>query len=382
MAHLENAFRLPESRVEKAIVVIDINNSTAMKESNSEAFWLSTFGWFFDLLGKTMLAHNGKGQIVKYLGDGLMAVFDSSYVADAVNWAIQVQEAIIDANVNRTISCTCSIGISYGRVVEFDSEEGRKDYIGSGVDRAFRLCSAANAKAIFVDTHTCDAAQLNNVSSRVGAVCDPPRTVDGYKGEQQKVSLKGFAHVVDYYEIRWASDVFGVSKSFVTDASQPELRAPEVKADERTSIVQPVRSASEWVRGSVTKYTGQFGFIRSRSDQDFYFSSEYLFMPVQNINLGDVAYFIPAEPLKNAPNSRAYHVVILGMKLKGHLIRPVSDQGFGFVLCKTHLGEVRQIFVFFGSNKYPAGTVVEFQTSENKRGLSGANPEMLEPAAE
>ena len=46
------------------------------------------------------------------------------------------------------------VGMATGEVREFDMSEDSvvKDYLGSIVDRAFRLCNAANAKCILVDT--------------------------------------------------------------------------------------------------------------------------------------------------------------------------------------------------------------------------------------
>src|SRR5438552_3820745 len=68
MSRLADTFRSPESRVTKTIVVVDLTNSTSMKEQQPEAAWLTTYGWFFDMLGTTM--PKGKGHIIKYLGDG------------------------------------------------------------------------------------------------------------------------------------------------------------------------------------------------------------------------------------------------------------------------------------------------------------------------
>ena len=62
MARLADTFASPNSRVTKTIVAVDLIGSTNMKEAHPEAQWLTTYGWFFDMLGKTIADY--KGQIV------------------------------------------------------------------------------------------------------------------------------------------------------------------------------------------------------------------------------------------------------------------------------------------------------------------------------
>src|SRR5690348_4027074 len=173
---LSDVFKEP--RATKAIVAIDLANSTAMKEQQSEVGWLSTYAVFFGLLARTIAASSGK--IVKYLGDGALAVFDEDDPADAINWAIKIQEEVADTIEAKIAFFDCSIAITYGKVVEFETPEGNKDYIGSIVDKAFRLCSAANAKAIFVDRDTIIAAPMHRIASRAGMTSMPRRTATQY----------------------------------------------------------------------------------------------------------------------------------------------------------------------------------------------------------
>ena len=157
MPTLTEASRM-QIRVVKVIVAVDLTNSTAMKERVPETAWLATYDWFFTLLGE--LATKLKGKIVKYMGDGVMAVFDQDAAAEAINWAIRVQEDILEAQEAMRVDCNCAIGISCGEVVEFATPEGAMDYIGTIADKAFRLCSAAMARAIFVDTDTAANAAI------------------------------------------------------------------------------------------------------------------------------------------------------------------------------------------------------------------------------
>ena len=371
MALLGEAFKLPQTRVTKTIVAIDLTNSTRMKAQRPEADWLNRYWWFFDLLGRTI--DTEKGRVVKYLGDGAMAVFGEDYAADAINWAIQIQEGILDAQKGM-VDCECSIGIGSGKMVEFQTPEGWTDYIGTVVDRAFRLCSAANSKAIFVDTVTVSAAAMTKVKSRFGSSTDPPRESSDYLGPEQTVAAKGFAQPIRYHEILWSNVGYGVSKDFVSDLSTTQPSPPAAPTTPETRR-EPRQLESDWVRGTVAAFNGTYGFIRaSTSGEDFYFNSDYLFRPAE-VKVSDVAYFVAADALPNSKSRRAMNVVILGSLLSGRLQRSVSPKGFGFVLCPNQAGEVRQIFVYFGKpDPWKVGMDVEFKATENQKGLSGEDP--------
>ena len=71
---LQETFSSPESRIIRAVMFIDLTDSTGMKESQPEANWLNTLGWFYDLI-VTKITEYG-GSIVKFIGDGAMVVFD------------------------------------------------------------------------------------------------------------------------------------------------------------------------------------------------------------------------------------------------------------------------------------------------------------------
>ncbi|MBI3679545.1 MAG: hypothetical protein HY235_04035 [Acidobacteria bacterium] len=377
MALLGDVFKLPQSRVTKTIVAIDLTNSTRMKAQRPEADWLTTYSWFFDLLSRTINdAEKGndavKGRVVKYLGDGAMAVFGEDYAADAINWAIKIQEGILDAQKG-LVDCECSIGIGSGKMVEFQTPEGWTDYIGTVVDRAFRLCSAANSKAIFVDTVTVSAAAMTKVHSRYGSSTDPQRESSDYLGPEQTVAAKGFAQPIRYHEILWSNVGYGVSKDFVSDLSTTQPSPPAYRASPETRR-EAKQLESDWVRGTVTAFNGTYGFIRTASEEDFYFNTDYLFRRTE-VKVNDVAYFLVADALANSKSRRATNMVILGSVLAGKLQRSVNPKGFGFVLCPNQAGEVRQIFVYFGApDPWKMGMEVEFKATENQKGLSGEDP--------
>lgn len=375
MAQLALAEVFKEPRVTKSIVAVDLTNSTAMKEQQPEVAWLSTYAWFFELLGRTI--SNRRGMIVKYLGDGAMAVFDEEYPADAINWAIDVQEQIVDAQESKRAFFDCSIAITYGKVVEFDTPNGGKDYIGTVVDKAFRLCSVANAKGVFVDTDTIIAAPMNRIQSRVGTNSMPRRTATEYQGAMQSAKVKGFSQPVEYHEILWASSPYGVRKEFVTNLSA-KVEPPHTIAPQRTTTYKPALGWS--TRGRVVNFSEKFGFVRTAEGEDLWFNRDYLFLRNLSIKMGDEVWFNPVEPFKGRSDRRAMEVIPLGTELEGKIQKLVLAKGFAFVSCLSEQLEHKQIFLFLGkadAADFQVGTSVRFTVGENDRGIAGLEPRRI-----
>lgn len=83
------------------------------------------------------------GQLVKGLGDGWMAVFDSA--AGAIAAAIELQVRLRDRNRRRDLAITLRVGVSTGDVSITDD-----DYFGTPVVEAARLCSAGEGGEILI----------------------------------------------------------------------------------------------------------------------------------------------------------------------------------------------------------------------------------------
>lgn len=364
---LMDVFREP--RVTKTLVAVDLTDSTAMKEQQPEVQWLNTYAWFFELLSGTICDAIG-GKIVKYLGDGAMAVFDEDHPADAINWAIAVQESIVDAQDARSVFCDCSIGITYGKVVEFDTEDGKRDYVGSVVDKAFRLCGVANAKAIFVDTDTIIAAPMHRVQSRVGMNSMPRRTATEYQGPVNEVKVKGFSKPIKYHEILWASSPYAIRKEYVSSISSEPLPPPPPPPQ--------VRAAAGWaMKGRVINLSARFGFIRSADGEDFWFNADYLFRRTLPAKNGDEVWFNPLPPFPEKKNRRAADVLPLGTQLDGRIEKLITQKGYGFAGCTSDRGEAKQVFLFLGqegAGAWSVGMHVEFTVSQNAQGIAGVQP--------
>lgn len=383
MPTLSEVFGKKDYRVTKTIVAIDLTNSTSMKSQEPETTWLNHYAMFFELLRSKLKKYHGK--MVKYLGDGAMAVFDSEHPADAINWAISVQEDLAEAQDTNLImdKLDCSVGIAYGEMVEFDTfdaEPTSKDYIGSVVDKAFRLCSAANAKAIFVDKDTIFAAPMQKIESKIGRITR--RKAAEYQGEEQSVIVKGFRAPVAYHEILWAADRYGVSAPFVTELSsvrestsvKSEAKPPRGGSKPFPSSNLASRTPPTWIRGVVYNKSDKYGFIRSGSGEEFWFNSDYLFRKGLSISNNDIVWFIPKPPFGNQPNPRATDILPLGATLDGKLIR-VNDRGFGFVICRTDRGSSVELFVHLGDpTSWTPDLDIEIKVGENKQGVSAVDP--------
>jgi class 3 adenylate cyclase/cold shock CspA family protein len=370
MAKLTEVFNDPTSRVYRVFLVVDINDSTGMKEREPEANWITSYAWFFDLVGSVVAEYGGN--LVKYVGDGALAVFGENEATHAINAAIALLERIRDENRKRLVKFSCSIGIASGEAREFEVVQGAKDYIGSTVDRAFRLCGAANANAVFVDSETTAAANMNRVTSQVGAALN--RKTGEYQGPSQLITLKGFASPVSYYEIWWDRDRYGVSAQFVTGSTKKdsdERPATAVVGDQ--ARLEESGTGSDWLIGRVKEWRSDqgFGFIGA-GDEDFYFNAGYLFSAGSKPVEGDRVVFLPLDPLAAGKSRRASKLFIVGERIVGR-IEKIAARGFGFAAVQGQRGMSHQLFVLLRDlPDAREGDEIEVTIAHNERGPVGA----------
>jgi adenylate cyclase len=109
-----------------------------------------------DALDRAVLAH--RGEIVKRLGDGLMAAFDEP--SDAVDAALDGLDAISSVEVSG-YAPRMRCGVHWGRPRRVGG-----DYLGVDVNVAARVVSAAKAQQLLVSEPACE--QLEADRYRVG----------------------------------------------------------------------------------------------------------------------------------------------------------------------------------------------------------------------
>jgi class 3 adenylate cyclase len=124
---------MSETRKLAAILVSDIVGYSRLAGADEDRILARLRTLRSDLIDPTIAVH--RGRIVKRTGDGSILEFRS--VVDAVNWAVEVQRAMVERNAEVAADKRIEfrIGIHLGDVVE----ESDGDLMGDGVNIAARL---------------------------------------------------------------------------------------------------------------------------------------------------------------------------------------------------------------------------------------------------
>lgn len=374
---LSEVFNSQESHASGAVMFVDMSDSTAMKEQESEATWLTTYAWFFDLVRDNVI--ETEGHIVKYLGDGAMVYYEMKNVANAINAAIKIQEELKKADRNKRVYITCSIGISTGKFRTFQTPEGVRDYIGSVVDRAARLGSSASAMAIFVDRSTINSAMMINVESKLGELLD--WGVDDYTGNQQKISLKGFNQPVLYHEIKWDQQLYGIKSDVVTDAAEEHVKRNPIAPDVAIEPVILPAKTGVLTTGVVKRWIADrnFGFISSKLDGEEFYTNLQNTHANKALIVEQEVMFIPHDSIGNSKYRLAHFVVLLGEKYSG-LITRLSARDSAKQIATISIFDTNNssidFFAFLGTNQnqLAKGDTVEFYAAQNEKGPRANNP--------
>ncbi len=143
-------------RKKVAMFFSDIRGFTSMSENLDPQDVVNILNLFFDI--QTEIIRDNKGDIDKYVGDEIVAVFEGENMGGlAVRAAIEIQKKLKTLNEIRRadgrLVVEVGIGIHIGEVImgSIGSSE-RKDYtvIGDSVNLSSRLCSAAGKGEIIV----------------------------------------------------------------------------------------------------------------------------------------------------------------------------------------------------------------------------------------
>jgi len=132
-------------QTEKAVVFADITGSTKLFELQGNTVATQVVTRCTQMLGKHFSMCGGR--VVKYLGDGLLVLFEESEVA--VEAASRTRDVLYDFNLEQLNSVRTQlglkVGIEYGSVVEH-----RGDCYGDAVNVASRLGDRAEANEILL----------------------------------------------------------------------------------------------------------------------------------------------------------------------------------------------------------------------------------------
>ncbi|SHF14969.1 adenylate/guanylate cyclase domain-containing protein [Streptoalloteichus hindustanus] len=354
-----------EDRPRKTILFADIVDSAKLKERTAEVNWLPTIGKFLDIA--TNAVQREGGQVVKYLGDGVLAVFDDTGSASAIRSGIALQEELRRLQQETTLiqNCQCTVGISTGKVVEYNTPAGAIDVIGSTVDLAARLSTSAAPNAVWIDVNTFHAADMTKIGSEIGRALDRPTNEYHLAGE---VGLKGFGQRVSYYEIIWAQSQFGARNETVRESIQ-------ISASPRPApVVRAGGGPDRFQHGVVDNWSTEHGrgFIRTERG-DHYVDRRFLADGQQDLTRGKNVRFLPTDPLRPGDRPVAGALAQEGWRMKGVFTKVFAERGFGFVDVQDQRGNTQSLFVHLGdaANRFRVGDRASFVVSANSRGLSG-----------
>ncbi|GHT87815.1 hypothetical protein AGMMS49543_24710 [Betaproteobacteria bacterium] len=130
-------------QTDKAVVFADLTGSTKLFESVGNVVATRIITQCTQTLGKHC-AHAG-GRVVKYLGDGVLALFDDGVAA--LDAAAKVRDLLYDFHLEQAASRSLEfkIGIEQGPIIE-----QRGDCYGDAVNVAARLSDRAEASEILI----------------------------------------------------------------------------------------------------------------------------------------------------------------------------------------------------------------------------------------
>jgi adenylate cyclase len=171
--------------IRAAVLFVDVSGSTAFFDRYGEVAGHGMVESCFKVLVPEI--ENRKGRIVKYMGDGFIAVFDGA--AEAVEAATTMQTALADYNATRPDSARIRIhsGLNVGPVVV----QADGDVYGDTVNVAARVQHVAGPDQIYA---TKDVIEELPENSR-----DRARRVGAFP-------LRGKDEEVELYEVMWKLD--------------------------------------------------------------------------------------------------------------------------------------------------------------------------------
>lgn len=160
-----NALRLGGKRQLITVLFADIRGYTAYSENMSPELVVEMLNDYLSLAANVIMSYGGT--LDKYMGDGIMALFNApdpldDHLGSAVEAALTLQQAARELSAQRRDTIAFSIGINCGEaVVGYIGTDSAMNYtaVGDAVNVAKRLQEAARSGQILVEESV--ARQLN-----------------------------------------------------------------------------------------------------------------------------------------------------------------------------------------------------------------------------
>ena len=122
----------------RVLLVVDLAGSARLVARFDAVRLAELIDAFYAACGRVITAHGGK--IVKFIGDGCLAVFDEEAGPEAVTTALELRGAVADALRQFDIEAELGVNIHQAVVAEgnFGPDE-QYDITGTGVFHVFRM---------------------------------------------------------------------------------------------------------------------------------------------------------------------------------------------------------------------------------------------------
>lgn len=169
---------------EIAVLFSDIRGFTSYTEKNPADVVIRNLNRM--LQEQSDIVHEFGGDIDKYVGDELMALFDDPLVAVKCAYAIVMR--IRNLNREGDLELKVGIGIDYGAVIAGNiGSDQRKEFavIGDTVNFASRLCGIAKPDMILVSEHA-----YGKIRDHLDAVPIKGQKIKGKSGEQSFYAVR------------------------------------------------------------------------------------------------------------------------------------------------------------------------------------------------
>jgi class 3 adenylate cyclase len=181
LSAVENNFNNEAKMFEAAILFTDIRRSTELIREIPPREYFQLLNNL--LSSQAKLIKQFEGSVIKYTGDGVMAVFKGmgrSYLA--------MRCALALAETGKNIKLSYGVGVAEGLVLagligdsENDGQRLQYDVIGASVHLASRLCSLADAGEVITTKKLNTVTNFKNMTVR----------------EMGSVSIRGFSNEID-----------------------------------------------------------------------------------------------------------------------------------------------------------------------------------------
>jgi cold shock CspA family protein/class 3 adenylate cyclase len=377
--------------------VIDLRDSTGQKFRKSLTAYNAEYVKVVEVFEEQLLAlldDLGIAYTASYTGDGIVVVVDTASGSHhLINAVIRVLEEIDTLATARNgapsgqIDAKISAAITTGEGYRYCRRDSGIEHISSSIDRASRLCGVASPGALFIDTDTRNSANMREVTSTLGGMLH--RRAEDYLGELQSVQVRGVPDPVEYYEIYWGRQLYGVRSATVTEistshaASHPTPPAPPAPVPPAAGAA--VKPRDEQFVGKVKLWSndrGGYGFvIDTKTGEEFHFTSASLVYEDdrQHLRPGAELVFTAAGTAIGKRKREAATILVVGQEADGRISYIHPERPFGFIAVSDDAGNTVKLHMSIApGTTWDRGDEVSFTVATNAVGARAADVTLLD----